>query len=85
MRSLQPLLAALLGATLFPLPGASLQEPARQPREEILSYDVDIQVETDGWMEVTEEIRVRALGDEYARVRLSGQVQRILDAHASTV
>ena len=36
-------------------------------REEIVAYDVAIEVEPDGWLEITEEIRVRALGQQIRR------------------
>jgi uncharacterized membrane protein YgcG len=54
-------------AVPFSHPGAALGQTGGPAREEILSYDVSIQVERDGWMEVTEEIRVRALGDVIRR------------------
>ncbi|HSM03986.1 MAG TPA: DUF2207 domain-containing protein [Longimicrobiales bacterium] len=62
----RPLLAAFLLAASI---GSGRAQLAAQevPREEILDYDVAIQVEADGWMEVTEEIRVRALGREIRR------------------
>ncbi len=50
--------AALAMLTLAPDPASG------QDVEEILSYDVTVVVEHDGSMEVTEEIRVRALGGE---------------------
>lgn len=60
--------ALLLAASaLLPPSAAAVQQAPENAREEILSYDVDIQVEADGWMEVTEEIRVRALGREIRR------------------
>lgn len=56
-------LLALAVGLASPLP-SSAQDASR---EEILSYAVAIQVEPDGWMEVTEEIRVRALGQDIRR------------------
>ncbi|MGI9331500.1 MAG: DUF2207 domain-containing protein [Gammaproteobacteria bacterium] len=41
--------------------------PAVDAREEILSFDADIQVRSDGSMQVTELIRVRAEGDQIRR------------------
>ncbi len=40
---------------------------AQEPAEEILSYDVRIEVSDGGVMQVTEAIEVRALGDEIRR------------------
>ena len=54
-------------AVLSAVPGiAGAQEPTTGP-EEILSYDVTIDVQEDGWLEITEEIRVRASGDRIQR------------------
>jgi hypothetical protein len=50
----------LLGLGIAPSSGA-------QEREEILAYDVTVEVQADGWLEITEEIRVRALGQEIQR------------------
>jgi len=47
---------------LLPAQGARAQE-----REEILSYDVHVDVRDGGLMDVTEEIEVRALGDQIKR------------------
>jgi uncharacterized membrane protein YgcG len=41
--------------------------PAVHAREEILSFDADIQVRSDGSMQLTERIRVRAEGDQIKR------------------
>ena len=60
-------LLGLLAALLAGLPTrGSAQEPAAGP-EEIVSYDVSIDVQDDGWLEVTERIRVRAAGDRIRR------------------
>jgi len=56
-RQIGPAVALAL-LVLAPHPGAG------QDVEEILSYAVTVMVEGDGSMEVTEEIRVRALGQE---------------------
>jgi uncharacterized membrane protein YgcG len=55
---------ALVLLALFGLPPAG---GAAQDREEILSYHVEIEVRPGGSMLVTEEITVRALGDEIRR------------------
>lgn len=61
------LLPVLLAACFLPAAAEARQVTQDQPLEEIVSYDVTIRVEADGWMEVTEEIRVRALGDRIRR------------------
>jgi hypothetical protein len=48
-------------------PASVAAQTAPDAREEILAYDVTIDVEADGWLEVTERIRVRALGDQIRR------------------
>jgi len=57
-RAIVPLLSAL--ALASPLPAQTVEE-------EILSYDVGIEVRPGGSMRVTESIRVRALGQEIRR------------------
>jgi hypothetical protein len=60
-----PSLALLFAATLWPSLAAA---PLRaQTVEEILGYDVDIDVRPGGSMLVTETIRVRALGEQIRR------------------
>jgi uncharacterized membrane protein YgcG len=54
-----------LSGILFGL--ATAASSGAQEREEILTYDVTVEVQADGWMEITEEIRVRALGQEIQR------------------
>lgn len=61
----RPILIAALLALSAAAPGRA-QVPGGGP-EEILSYDVAIDVQEDGWLEITEEIRVRALGDRIQR------------------
>ena len=53
-----------MAAVAAQAPPAAEEAP---PREEILTYDVTVEVEADGWLEVTEEIRVRALGERIRR------------------
>lgn len=65
MKLLRPLgvrLAALILGALFAPPGSAAQEV-----EEILSYDVVVEVEAGGAMLVSEALRVRALGQEIQR------------------
>lgn len=62
-------IAVLVAATLAlcgTLSATSAQGVADGP-EEILSYDVVIDVHDDGWLEITEEIQVRALGNRIRR------------------
>ncbi|MEJ2539178.1 MAG: DUF2207 domain-containing protein, partial [Gemmatimonadota bacterium] len=59
------LFAAVLRALLLAPPEVGAQEATG--REEILDYDVAIRVEADGWLQVTEVIRVRALGRQIQR------------------
>lgn len=72
-RGLAPALALTVALVASVGPDAGLLAAPRDTvaqhtaREEILSYDVAIRVEADGWMEVTEQIRVRALGEDIRR------------------
>jgi len=60
------LLEILLAAVLLHLPALPLSAQ-EELREEILAYDVRIEVDRGGAMRVTEEIEVRALGREIRR------------------
>jgi len=60
-------LGALCLGLLLPAPGVGVSAQTSPEREEILAYDAAIQVEPDGWLEITEEIRVRALGQQIRR------------------
>lgn len=70
-RRVRPLraLAALVLATAPALPGAGAAPTAAQApeREEIVAYDVTVQLADGGVMTVTESIEVRALGDRIRR------------------
>jgi uncharacterized membrane protein YgcG len=60
--------ALLLALAMGTAPPALAPTPvAAQEAEEVLSYDVEIEVEPGGRMLVTERIRVRALGQEIRR------------------
>lgn len=63
MRRPPTLLAGALALHLVGLPAPA----GAQEREEILSYDVRVEVQDGGRMVVTEEITVRALGEEIRR------------------
>ena len=70
------LLRRLTLGLLLALPGwgatgsaldAQTPSPPQQGPEEILSYDVLVDVQPDGWLEIAEIIRVRANGNEIRR------------------